>query len=248
MKAIKYQSYTLSIREVILYSFEGVGIAALLAYVFYRSIVAFLIFLPIAWLFLKNKKRELANQRKSELNLQFREAIMSVRAALGAGYSIENAFISAIPDLEVLYGKKGYIVTEFQLLERRLKTNETLEHILEDFAERSGVADIRDFTEVFVVAKRSGGDLNAIIRKAASDISAKIEVKREIDTIISAKKMEQNIMNLIPFLIIFYMEVSSPGFLSVLYHNVLGVVIMTFSLLLYISAFLLSKRMIHIEV
>ena len=55
-------------------------------------------------------------------------------------------------------------------------------------------------------------------------------------------------MNMVPFLIIFYIGSTSRGFFDVLYHNLIGVVIMTVCLGLYGIAYLLSKRIVEIEV
>ena len=50
----------------------------------------------------------------------------------------------------------------------------------------------------FFVRERSGGDFHKIIATTIEHISDKIEVEREVQTVISAKKMEQKIMNVIP--------------------------------------------------
>lgn len=65
---------------------------------------------------------------------------------------------------------------------------------------------------------------------------------------ISAKKMEQKIMNLVPFLIIFYIGTTSKGFFDVLYHNLVGVVVMTVCLVFYGAAWRFSKKIVEIEV
>ena len=49
------------------------------------------------------------------------------------------------------------------------------------------------FAEVFRYAKRSGGDLMAVIKNTAQIIQQKEEVMSEVDTIISGKKMEQRV-------------------------------------------------------
>ena len=86
------------------------------------------------------------------------------------------------------YGEDAPIVIEYRRMAERLKNNEAIEVILKDFALRSGVEDIRDFSDVFSAAKRSGGDMGKIIRRASGNISEKMEVKREIDTLISSKR------------------------------------------------------------
>ena len=62
------------------------------------------------------------------------------------------------------------------------------------------------------------------------------------------KKLEQKVMNVMPLFLLFYLDITSPGYLNVLYHNVLGVIFMTICLLGYIASVLLSERMGRIEV
>ena len=75
-----------------------------------------------------------------------------------------------------------------------------------------------------------------------------MEIDREIEVLISAKRMEQQIMNLVPFAIIIYISFTAPGFFDVLYHNVLGVSIMTICLLVYFVAYRLSAKIVDISV
>lgn len=245
---INYDEYHFKPKELLVVIVEGLLIDAMISYLFYRSIIVFFLLIPFIGFFIKMEKNRLCKERKKELALQFKEGIMAVSASLNAGYSIENAFREALNDLQVLYSMDEIIVNEFRLICGRMSSNENLESILQDLADRSGVDDIQDFTDVFVTAKRSGGDMIAIIRKTVDHIGDKIEVEREIDTLMSAKRMEQNIMSVIPFLIIFYLNMSSSTFLSSLYGNFTGVVIMSGCLLIYIFAFALAQKIVNIEV
>ena len=137
---------------------------------------------------------------------------------------------------------------ELTLIMRGLKNNRTLEELVDDFARRSGVAEIKEFSAMFQIAKRSGGNLGDILKKCIGMIAEKMEVKQEIITIISAKKMENNIMCIIPLGIIVYVDITSPGFLNVLYHNPMGVCIMSICLGVYMFAFFLGQRIVKIEV
>lgn len=245
---INYYRYHFSLKELLLYSFLGLSLDAIVSYLFYRSIIAFILFLPAVIFFINKQNQLLAKKQRKDLTYQFREAILSVSSSLSAGYSIENAFIEALNDLNNLYNKDSIIIKEFLNISGRLASNDTLESILQDFATRSGIEDIQDFTDVFITAKRSGGDLVSIIRKTTDHIGEKIEVLREIDTIMSSKKMEQNIMSSIPFIIIFYLNFNSSDFLSILYGNLTGVIIMTICLLLYFIAFSMAQKIVAIEV
>ena len=82
---------------------------------------------------------------KEELRLQFKEAIQIVASALAAGYSVENAFIASVRDLEEQYGKEGMITREFSYLASQLKMNRTVEALLSSFAKRSGLDEVENF-------------------------------------------------------------------------------------------------------
>ncbi len=62
-----------------------------------------------------------------------------------------------------------------------------------------------------------------IIRNTTSQIGDKIEVKREIDTLLAAKKYEFQIMSMVPYGIIAYMSLSFSDFMEELYGNVTGI-------------------------
>ena len=51
-----------------------------------------------------------------------------------------------------------------------------------------------------------------------------------------------------PFGIILYMSLTSPGFLEVLYGNLFGVAVMTGCLAVYLFAWWLGNRIVDIEV
>ncbi len=227
---------------------EFLAIDALISFIFYRSIIPFFLILPAYIQYRKMRKEDFAEKRRRELSGQFRESILAVSTALNAGYSVENAFIEAYGDMKQMYGEEMLIVKEYRRIAERLKNNEAIEMILSDFAARSRVEDIRDFADVFSTAKRSGGDMNKIIKRAAGNIGDKIDVKREIDTMISSKRYEQRIMDIVPFGIIAYLTIVSPGFLDVLYHNVKGIAIMTACLLIYLAGFYLSEKIVKIKI
>ena len=98
-----------------------------------------------------------------------------------------------------------------------------VEQVLEEFAERVPSEDVKSFVTVFVTAKKSGGDMIGIIRNTTSQIGDKIEVKREIDTLLAAKKYEFQIMSMVPYGIIAYMSLSFSDFMEELYGNVTGI-------------------------
>lgn len=246
--AVDYSDYIFSRREWILYLTEGSLLVGVISYFFYQSLWAALFLSPIFVIFIKVKKRELAKKRRLEINMQFKDAVLSVSANQRAGYSVENAFREAYKDMAMLYGKNSPICQELSYIIKGLDNNIILERLLYDFGCRSHVPDILQFADVFLIAKRGGGNMTEIIAGTADVIEQKITVDKEIQVLLSSKKMEQKIMNIIPFLIIFYISLTSKGFFDVLYHNVIGIAVMTVCLVIYLTAFIISRKLVEIEV
>ena len=86
----------------------------------------------------------------------------------------------------------------------QLDLNMTAEEVMKQFADRVKEEDVENFVTVFGAAKRLGGDSIAIIRHAADAIGEKMEVEREIQVMLTSKKLEFKIMCVIPFVIIVY--------------------------------------------
>ncbi|MCI9464776.1 MAG: hypothetical protein HFI48_13005 [Lachnospiraceae bacterium] len=246
--SVNYGEYSLNGREWLLYFTEGALVVGIISYFFYRSIWAALCLSPGIYLFMKMKRRELAAKKRMELSVQFKDAVLAVSANQKAGYSVENAFREAYRDMALLYGRASPICLELYMIGKGLDNNVVLERLLYDFGCRSHVPDILQFADVFLIAKRGGGNMTEIIAGTADMIEQKTAVDKEIQVLLSAKKMEQKIMNMIPFLIIFYISLTSKGFFDVLYHNAVGIVVMTICLAVYLAAFMLSRKLVEIEV
>jgi tight adherence protein B len=133
-------------------------------------------------------------------------------------------------------------------LRRGLENNVPLDVRLKEAGKISEVAEIGEFAEVFAVAKHSGGNMIDSIGQFVAMIGDKIETEKEIKVTLSARRGEQRIMNLVPFGILLYLDLSSPGFFASLYHNIAGVVIMSVCLVVYLAAYSLSRKMLRIEV
>lgn len=247
-KNIDYGNYDFRGKEWVWYSIQGGLVVGCIAYFFYHSVFACLFLIPVFFFFIREKRKELARKRQQELTLQFKDMILSLSANQKAGYSVENAVREAYRDMAMLYGKNSPICRELTFLIKGLDNNMVLEQLLYNLGIRSHIPDIIQFADVFLIAKRNGGNMTEILAETAGTIEQKIEVDREIQVLISSKQMEQKIMNMVPFLIIFYISMTSEGFFDVLYHNPVGIVIMTICLIVYFAAFQMSRKIVKIEV
>lgn len=239
-----YRTHQWRRSEVLLELFKMAGIVIVLSYFFYRSVWAVIPLTGVGILYLKNRSDELAKQGRRKLNMQFKECIMSAAASMRAGYAVENAFLESRKDMELLYGEHSFIYEELEMIRRGLVMNVTLEELLWDFGARSSCDEIREFAEVFAIAKRSGGNIAQVIQACAEVIGMRVDTEEEIVLMISSRRMEQRIMNLMPFGILLYVEFSNKGYFSGLYHNLYGVGIMSVCLAVYLAAYRLAEHIL----
>ena len=245
---VDYGKYRYSQKEILKYIGESAALCGAVDYLFYQTPWVMLLVVPVSVFFLKWKKKQIIRERKRRLNYQFRDALNSMSVAVQAGYSVENAVKESLKEMQVFYSDDAAILRELEIMVRQIRVQVPVEQAVEELSERTKLPDVESFAGVFVTAKRSGGNLMSIIRNTADQIGDKIDVKREIDTMLAAKKYEFQVMSVIPFGIVLYMTVSFPEFMGNLYGNIAGRGVMTGCLIIYLGAYGLGRKIIEIEV
>ena len=173
---------------------------------------------------------------------------MGISANLRAGYAVENAFRESIHEINQLYGKDSAIYKAFYAIVQGMSNNVSLEILLRHFAKQTQIEEIQEFADVFGIAKKTGGNLTEIIGETANTISEKIEVNKEIQVMLAAKQLEQNVMNIIPFGIVLYIMFVSKGYFDALYYSVFGVSVMTVCLVFYLIAYFWGQKLVEIQI
>lgn len=242
-----YDEYYLSMEDLLVNAAKTSLYIILICVAFYNSVAMLIILLPFSFVVPFFKKKEFIKKRKEKLLLEFKDFLRVLKTFLEASYSMENAFNLSIKELVMLHGKEAMIVKEIKNIVGKLKLNKSIDVVFREFANKTHVDDIVDFSEVFVISKVNGGNIGKIIGNTISVINDKIEVKIEIDTMTASKRFEQKLMNLLPFFIIIYMNISSSDFLRPLYTTIEGRLLMTLALVVYFVSVKLSEKILDIE-
>lgn len=243
-----YNRYTFTLPEKVKILLLSVGSMAAISYLFYNSWLCLLATPVCAILLSKRWQKQGVVRQQSLIAQQFLDAMQVVSNCLLSGYSMENAWREAEKELATLHGSDALMTKELHRMNQSVGLNVSLEQLFEDFSERAGVEDIQSFSEVFVFARKSGGNMVHIIETTTYHMRAKQEVGRELEILIASKKLEQNIMNVMPLFILVYLRVSAFDYIELLYGNLFGVVFMSICLAVYIIAVYLSEQIMRIQV
>lgn len=244
-----YNVYVMSKTERLMYIILAAICIFIVGMIFYHNIIISGLLSLYSLKFPKMRTKQIIDKRKRELNMQFKDMLYALSSSMIAGKSIEMSFREALKDLAVIYPDPNTaIMQEIQYIVRCLEMNETVEHVLEQFAERAHLEDITNFADIFRISKRAGGNLVEVIRSTSNIIGDKIETKNDIETAITAKKFETRVLSLMPIAMVAILTISSPGFMEKVFTTIPGHFAMTFAVILFIISYFVAEKIMRIEV
>ncbi len=230
------------IREIVKISLVCVTVALL----FYDRVWVAPLLFPLGIYLWRVDRRSFKKQVQDRLRLEFKEFIILVSGSLNAGYSLEQAIRRAYEDMP---GEEFSLMPkELALVINGLNLNRDVDALLMDMGTRCQEERILEFAGLVATAKRYGGNINTLINKTKKKLNDKLMVEKEIDTLVAAKRLEGNIMLLMPFGIILYMRLTNGSYIELLYSSSMGNVVVTFALIMVVISGFIIKKITEIEV
>ena len=249
MRDTDYREYIPPMAERLKYYAVCAGGLAFTGWLFFNNPVCAACLALLAVPFEKLWRKNRAAARGKELAGQFKDLLFSLSASFQSGRHMAEAIKEARGNLLEIYPKSAPINIELDLMTRRMGSGgESEREVLFDFAARSGNEDVRNFADVYYTCLTTGGDLCGVINRTAGILIEKMTIRREIETLTAQKKYEAKLLTGVPFVILLYLKVSSPEYLTPLYTTVMGFFVMAAALGALAAAFFWSGRIMDIEV
>jgi len=246
---IDYDVYVMSKDEKIF----NIAIAAVVlfavGYIFYQKIILSCLLALFAVKWPKMRTKQIIAKRHTDLSVQFKDMLYSLSSSLSAGKSVETGLKECLQDLRIIYpDEETPIIQEISYIVRGVEMNETIENMFGQFAERAHDEDIENFVDIFRTCKRTGGDMVQVIKNTSQTIGEKIEIKQEINTMISGKKFEFKALMVMPIILILLLSVSSADYMRPVFNTVIGHIVMTIAIGLFVVAYIVGEKIMSIEV
>lgn len=264
-EAYNYGVYYLKKNEKIICSVIAFIVGALAAYIFYGGIgkdefgeatlttyICNIVIMVAAGIFavkmfLPIRREQIIDKRIKNLKLQFVDLLDSLSASFATGQNAPSAFVTARNDLLIQYRDDAYIVKEVSMILDGYNQNIPIENMILDFGKRSGIKDIENFGRVFENVYRKGGDIKDVVRSTHEILSSKTQIEMEIATAITSNKNEQNIMLVMPFLIIGMIKMIGGDFAQN-FTTPSGLIFTTIGVALFVVSYYIGKAVMNIEV
>lgn len=213
----------------------------LVSVLFYNSafgMASILLYGPLFW---KQKQEERVQKLKKQMKSEFREVMVLVSGNLNAGYSLENAFM----ETQKKHGNNYVLIKrELNRITAGLSCQIRIEKLLKEIGIRWDIEEIKDFSGLLEIAKRYGGNIPQLIRQMTMQLAQVEETELEIETMVSAKKLEGRIMLCVPFAILGMLRFMNPEYIEGIYTTGLGRCWMSICLIFIILCAGWMKRII----
>ncbi len=243
-----YTVYLLKGRERLIFMAGAVLTYGGCGYLFYNHGIAALLFACLAWPTSRYYGKYKAHRRMSELSCQFRDLLYSLSSSMATGRHMREALKEAEGSMRLIYGEEALICRELEnMMIRMEESGETEEAVLKDFAQRSGMEDVRNFSDIYSICRRTGGNMDRVIRKTVAILLYRIDLDREIRTLTAQKRMEFIILSAMPLAMLVFLRITSGSYLEIMYVTGGGRILMTGAFLAVAAAAVLGIRMTRIS-
>lgn len=235
--------------KTILRIFYATIITIAISYLLYKSFI-FIILTPLTYWFLKKTIINLNEKKdKKKFKNEFKDFLYALSGSFSTGRHLVEALQEVNVSLSKMYSKDSQIMVELNTILLQLKLTGYDEiKVLENFKQRKPIEDVIDFVEMYKSCRDTGGDFAGVLSKGASMIAEKITIDREIEAITYQKKIEGRVIGTMPVVLLIFLNIFSPDYISPLYSGLSGRMIMTFALVLTVFAFAMIERITNIEV
>ncbi len=242
------REYKLSKAENIAFA---VGLAlsgVILSLLFYSNILFAVVILPFAGILKETLEELIAEKRRRDFMLQFKDFLFTAATAIGAGRSMKDAISESIPTIKEIYGESAILATELEKVHSRIELGENDVNVLMELALTSGVEDVIDFVNIYAICKASGANLIKALNRAASVIIDKMTIEREVQEISLRKEKEGLVLLVMPVAVIVFLNLCSPEYIAPLYETLAGRLIMTLVIAGNIGVYMIIRRITNIEI
>ncbi len=180
-------------------------------------------------------------KKRKQIEEDLLKAIIIMNNAFQSGRNIMQAIEIVKNELD------GPIQDEFKKMYLDMNYGLSLEVVFERFYERVKLEDAKYITSSLTLLNKTGGDITKVFKMIEKSIFDKKNLKNELDSLTAASKFVFKLLVALPFVFILIIFVLNPSYFTPLFTTPMGIIILVFTVLLYILYILIIKRVLEVE-
>lgn len=192
-------------------------------------------FAPLAYL--KAKEKAYMEKFKDQLP----EALDLLSRAMRSGHALSSGLALIAEESE------EPIKSEFAAVVDETKLGLSMQEAMDNLCERVPDTDLRFFAISVVLQKETGGNLGEVLDKIGRLIRERIQFKRHVRTLTAEGKLSARILTLLPVCMFIYIYFVNYDYISLLWTQKEGYIMLTGGILLQIIGTLSINKIVNIE-
>ena len=181
-------------------------------------------------------------RRVKAFNTALPDAIDLMARSLRAGHSMNSSIeLIAEQSLEPLS-------TEFVQVYKQQRLGLHFREALLQMGSRIPSRDLQFLITAILVQKETGGDLTEILDRAAHVIRDRVRIEGEVRTHTAQGRLTGWILGLLPIILLALLNIVSPGYYSVLFHDATGQKLLYVGGTLIVLGGLIIRKIVDVEV
>jgi len=182
------------------------------------------------------------NTRARRLEAQLPDALTSIANALKAGFGLLQAMSMAADQLE------HPIATELKITVHETNVGSSVDEAFAALSERNESYDLDLVVTAVLVQRSAGGNLAEILQTVTETMRERSRIRGEINTLTAQQKLTGIVIGLLPVGVGAMFMVVSPSYITLLFTETMGQVMLSVAVLLEVVGILVIRRILDIEV
>jgi len=175
------------------------------------------------------------------LNL-FPDAVDMIVRSVRSGHPVATALGMIGENMDPPVGE------EFQQVVDEIEYGRSMTDALNRMAARVGEADVQFFVVVLTVQQETGGNLGEVLSNLSNILRQRKQMRLKIRAMTAEGRMTAYILGALPLVVVGVLHLLSPDYLTPLFEDPVGNFILGLSITMVLSAFLVVRKMVKIDI
>lgn len=184
----------------------------------------------------------LRNRRIRSFESQFPEALDLMCRAMRAGHAFNTAVKLVGEEVPDPLGR------DFRLLFDEMNYGVPVPEAMGRLAQRVPLPDVSYFVVAVLIQREAGGNLAELLEKISTIVRARLKLLGDVRTLSAEGRLSAQILTVLPFAVAFVVFLINPGFLSVLWTDPSGQLVVAQAVLMMVVGILWMRKIIHLHI
>jgi tight adherence protein B len=201
------------------------------------AIIASAAFMYFQWNSQKKKNKKLA----ALIDNQVIEALTTIKSAILAGQSLQNAIITTSHEL------KEPIKSDFERISDELILGVDFDIVLLSASQKARSKEFRFMIDTIRLSKDTGASLSGIFDRIIESTTQRITLQGKVASLTAQGKLSGSVVSFIPFVVLFLMYFMQPELVKVLFNTLLGNILLLIVVIMIVIGSFIIRKMTEVE-